>query len=181
MINYKRLADSIKFYEKHSFKHIEVPWTVAKAVSDITRPPGAGGFTINEKNKVLLASGEQGFLYLYLKGFLPKGRFQTITPCFRDESFDVTHTKYFMKNELISTERVDAVELDFIIKLCQMFHEEQLKCRVDVVNTGENMYDLYANGVEVGSYGIRHCSFLSWIYATGVAEPRASIATQLAK
>jgi len=30
------------------------------------------------------------------------------------------------------------------------------------------------NGVELGSYGIRECKFLKWIYGTGCAEPRLS-------
>ena len=33
-------------------------------------------------------------------------------------------------------------------------------------------YDLMYRGIELGSYGIRHCNYLSWIYGTAVAEPR---------
>jgi len=34
---------------------------------------------------------------------------------------------------------------------------------------------------ELGSYGIRSCEFLDWIYATGVAEPRFSSLINLKK
>lgn len=181
MINYKRLADSVDYYESHGFKRIEVPWTVSKAVSNLTKPPEANDFTIQEKNKVLVASAEQGFLYLYLKGFLALGQYQAISPCFRDESFDLTHTKYFMKNELIITDDVTIDSLYKVIDLCKCFYEYQLGCEVKMLETGDNTFDLNANGVEVGSYGIRSCPYLKWIYATGVAEPRASIAKLLRK
>lgn len=179
MIDYQRLSYSIEYYETYGFKRIEVPWTVSKAVSDITRPPEASDFTIQEKNKVLVASAEQGFLYLYLKGFLSLGKYQAISPCFRDESFDLTHTKYFMKNELIITDDVTLDSLYHVINICKSFYEYHLGCEIKILETGNNTFDLNANGVEVGSYGIRSCPYLTWIYATGVAEPRASMAKLL--
>jgi len=97
MISYENLHKSLLFYENKGYKRIESPWTVTEAVIDITRP-----FFVNEKYKIetkkkcLVASAEQSFLYLYLKGFLPLGKFQSCTPCFREEEFDKTHSKYFI-------------------------------------------------------------------------------------
>ncbi len=174
MIDYGIINDSISYYEQFGFKRVESPWTVTKATSDITRPKEAGEFTIKEKDKVLVASGEQSFLYLYNKGFLPEGRFQTVTPCFRDESFDDLHTKYFIKNELIITDNISQSNLENIIKHARVFFLRYLQ-NVVTVATSKDSYDIVSNnGVELGSYGIRHCSFLSWIYGTGVAEPRLS-------
>jgi len=52
------------------------------------------------------------------------------------------------------------------------FNEIRLK------ETGKDMFDIDAiiNGksYELGSYGIRDCEFLTWIYGTGLAEPRTS-------
>src|SRR4051812_17183406 len=104
MIDYKLLDDSIIYYEGKGFKRIESPWAVSENVDNITKPFDRVSFQLKHNNKCLVASGEQSFLYLYLKGFLPHGQFQTITPCFRFESFDFLHTKYFMKNELIKTD-----------------------------------------------------------------------------
>ena len=70
MIDYGRIDRSIKFYEDKGFLRIESPWTVTKDVSSITKPQGKTDWEIIGKNKVLVASGEQSFLYLYLKGFL---------------------------------------------------------------------------------------------------------------
>ncbi len=98
MINYLNIHDSTVFYENLGFKRIESPWTVSKYVSEITRPEEKIDYQMVHNKKVIVASGEQSFLYLYLKSFLPLGKFQTVTPCFRDELFDETHTKYFIKN-----------------------------------------------------------------------------------
>ena len=171
MIDYNRINNSIKFYESKGFKRIESPWTVTKAVSSITKPEGKGDWEIVGKDKVLVASGEQSFLYLYLKGFLPKGKYQTITPCFREEVFDQTHTKYFMKNELIITDDVSKESLKYIVNTAKEFFEKELNHRIDVVETKEG-FDLECVGIEIGSYGIRSCEYLDWIYGTGLAEPR---------
>lgn len=84
MIDYGRLDRSLAFYKERGFKRIEAPWTVTKAVSLITKPSDKKDWEITDKQKVLVASGEQSFLYLYLKSFIPPGQYQTITPCFRD-------------------------------------------------------------------------------------------------
>ncbi len=173
MIDYGRLDRSIKFYESFGFSRIESPWTVTKEISGITKPPDKIDWEIVGKNKVLVASGEQSFLYLYLKGFLPTGKYQTITPCFREEPFDKTHTKYFIKNELIITDEVTPKKLDYIIQVCKEFFENEINSKIDISKTDIG-YDLEINGVELGSYGIRSCEYLDWIYGTGLAEPRFS-------
>lgn len=173
MINYQIIAASINYYEQKAFHRVESPWTVTSAISGITKPPNVEEFTIVEKNKVLVASGEQSFLYLYNKGFLPKGRFQTVTPCFRNDSFDSIHTKYFIKNELIITDDVNNYYLQYMVNLAKDFFEKYFgKDKVIQVQTGEQSYDLFVGDIELGSYGIRQCDFLKWIYGTGVAEPR---------
>jgi hypothetical protein len=45
----------------------------------ITKPKDRISFQLKHNDKCLVASGEQSFLYLYLKDFLPKGKFQAIT------------------------------------------------------------------------------------------------------
>lgn len=176
MINYKLLDESIKFYECRGFKRIESPWAVTKDIASITAPEKSTFFSITEKNKVLVASGEQSFLYLYNKGFLPRGRFQTITPCFRDDSFDETHTKYFIKNELIITDKVNDVILGDLVDDAKDFANRYKKKgqKLEIVKTGDDSFDLVCDGIEIGSYGIRKCSYLKWIYGTGIAEPRFS-------
>ena len=177
MIDYKILSDSIEFYENSDFKRVEAPWTVSEKVNNITKPEGAINFQLKHNNKCLVASGEQSFLYLYLKGFLPKGQFQCTTPCHRFEPFDFLHTKYFIKNELIKTDVVNNFALSRIIDLCLNFYQKYIP-EASAVKT-EFGYDIEYKGYELGSYGIRECEFLKWIYATGCAEPRLSSVIKL--
>lgn len=173
MIDYKLLDDSIKYYEGKGFQRIETPWTVSEKVDNITKPSDRISFQLKHNNKCLVASGEQSFLYLYLKNFLPKGQYQTITPCFRLEAFDFLHTKYFMKNELIQTDLVNVYELDKIVDIALEFYQPLFEKELEVIKTDIG-YDIEIDGKELGSYGIRSCEFLDWIYATGCAEPRTS-------
>lgn len=173
MIDYEKLNNSVKYYENQGFNRIEVPWLVTEAVDSITRPKDVQPYVVEAKKKNLIASGEQGFLYLYLKEYLPKGQFQTVTPCFRNDSFDFTHTKYFMKQELIKTDSVTQNDLSKICDLAyaqfQPFFKEELR----FITTPDG-FDLMHGDYELGSYGIRECEFLKWIYCTGWAEPRMS-------
>ncbi len=174
MINYQYIADSIEYYEKKGFSRIESPWTVTEEISAITKPDDRIDFKLEHNGKVLVASGEQSFLYLYLKNFLPKGRFQTVTPCFRFESFDFLHTKYFMKNELIITDKVDSKEVGKLVDNSMNFFNKYLdKNYINVIETDDG-YDINYKEYELGSYGIRECEFLKWAYGTGIAEPRFS-------
>jgi hypothetical protein len=176
MINYGRLDRSISYYELHKFKRIESPWTVSEKISNLTKPIESTNLEIKNKNKVLVASGEQSFLYLYIKGFIPlEDKFQTITPCFRDDIFDQLHTKYFIKNELFITDNVCEDTLYKTIHICKEFFESELSVSVTLTELGKNQIDLEYNGMELGSYGIRNVGFMKYIYATGLAEPRMTM------
>lgn len=177
MIDYSLLHKSFEYYQSKGFQRIESPWTVSKKVDDITKPEERLSFQLKHNDKCLVGSGEQSFLYLYLKGFLPKGKFQTITPCFRFEAFDFLHTKYFMKNELIQTDEVDHTQLLKVVDISLEFFRSyfpEAKVMQTCNQPMEQSYDIEIDGIELGSYGIRKCDFLVWIYGTGCAEPRMS-------
>lgn len=175
MINYKIIDDSIIHYESAGFKRIESPWTVSREILDLTKPVDKIPYQLEHNKKCLVGSGEQSFLYLYLKGFLPYGRFQTVTPCFRDEEFGFLHTKYFMKNELIITDIIHGDTVGKMVNNAIDFLSKYLdKDNLRIVSTEEG-YDILYKQDELGSYGIRKSDFLVWIYGTGVAEPRLSM------
>lgn len=184
-INYARLGEAQLYYEDKKYSYIETPWMVTEQIDAITKPHGIQSNIVANKDKVLLASGEQAFLYQYLKGYLPKGDFQTITPCFRNEPYDMTHSKVFMKLELISTSVVDKPTLEIMIRDAFNFFLERIpdpyKGGLKIVETGRETYDIELYGIELGSYGIRSCEFLDWVYGTGLAEPRFSNALEMIK
>lgn len=175
MINYNLIADSIKYYEDCGYTRIESPWMVSEYIDNITKPKDRPHYQLKHNNKCLVASGEQSFLYLYLKEYLPKGRYQTVTPCFRYDEYDFYHEKTFIKNELIVTDIVDKDILDAVVTHALIFYSNHIpqpdKLKVVTTNIG---FDIEYDGIELGSYGIRECEFLKWIYGTGCAEPRLS-------
>ena len=169
MIDYKLLAESQEFYEDRGFEVMETPWTVTKEISDAT---GAehDNWTIKEKGKVLVASAEQGFLYLMNKGFLSDGYYQSISPCFRSDSFSWTHTKYFMKNELI---KIGDTNLKNLINPALDFFRKIGLEEAEIKETSEGS-DIVFRGIELGSYGKRKFKDLQWVFGTAIAEPRTS-------
>jgi hypothetical protein len=176
MIDFNKLAAAETYYSKHGFQRVEVPWTVTERISNITKPPGAKDFKlVHEDGKVLVASAEQSFLYQYAKGFLPLGRFQATTPCFRHEPFDSLHTKYFIKTELIDTKDTSVANLMDIANTALKFFQTYLPEAELVELEKDKAYDVVYKGVELGSYGIRQCDFLQWIFGTACAEPRLTL------
>jgi hypothetical protein len=205
IIHYRNLADAQSFYHKNGFLYTETPWWVTKPVIDITIPDGVNpDYYLETNDKYLVASGEQSFLYQRLKGVLPGSKYQTITPCFRFEPQDFTHRKHFMKCELIeflpptdppknAVMKMIALTSKFFGDLIVEQREDDWESVFDHLVTTEvppmkrrhltenYTYDINLHGVEIGSYGYRKFHLddrhvLSWVYGTGIAEPRFSLA-----
>jgi hypothetical protein len=113
-----------------------------------------------------------------------------VTPCFRNEPFDQWHSKYFMKLELFTlydeadvpveahiTKMVGVAKrvLEYVGgKSLEIEMTDQWKSDPTAIGP---TFDLTYKGIEIGSYGARRCEFCSWIYGTGIAEPRFSKVT----
>lgn len=193
-IDYSLLAKAQAEYEAIGYRTIEVPWRVSTGIINVTRPPQArGDYIIEGTDKGLIASGEQGFMSLMNKGILPAGRYQTITPCFRNEAYDDTHSKQFMKLELIEIiENPHEYCLDeFVARMVQAvmdvfkklgaLQSENLQCTQQhpndpllVSSACDIEIKLKNRSIELGSYGVRQAHFGTWAYGTGLAEPRFS-------
>jgi len=195
IINYEILSASQKFYEKLGHKIIDVPWVVSNNIMNITKPEELKNkeeyYSLKYCEKSLVASGEQSFLYMIINGQLPSGRYQTITPCFRHENQkDLTHRKYFMKNELIIYEESGFAPLEISCKVLVdhaiKFYEEYLGDKVSVNKISKNQTDIECDcgglgKIELGSFGIRQYNGIKWIYGTGCAEPRLSTVIEILK
>jgi len=181
VINYALLVDALEYYQDQGYKLIDVPWTVPKDALKITTPSNFD-FTNNMYlNKYLVGSAEQSFLYLIRTGQLKEGKYCAITPCFRNDDEDEIHQKYFMKVELIHYTRKWwkwSSSMETMIYDARQFFEQFVSTTVveTVDNRDDESYDIETNGIELGSYGIRHHENIDWIYGTGLAEPRLSIA-----
>lgn len=199
MIDYGVLSEASAYYASAGFARVDAPWLVSHEISGVTRPPEADDYVVKKssetKTKSFVASGEQSLLYLINKGHLPStGMFHTITPCMRNESFDETHTKYFMKCELIRywpVGQLTDIE-NYILSTMRCarsffisgsgFQIEDEHMRIE--KTSDVSFDIVLDcgrygEIELGSYGYRECGFCEWIYGTGVAEPRFSNSLRL--
>lgn len=171
-IDYKKISDSIFYYESLGYSYIEVPWVASKESMEITCPKDRLLFSTFIGN--LIGSGEQSFLNG--RQYLPKGKFLCATPCFRDEPvLDQYHLNYFFKTELIITHSQSYNDFHDIIGDAFGFFEKYInhsdKLRIIETEQGK---DIILNGIEVGSYGIRSYKGFDWVYGTGCAEPRLS-------
>ena len=172
-MDYNIINNSILYYQLKGFKYIDVPWLVYKEAL-VTIPKNLETFNI-VRDKHVVGSAEQSFIQMMLDDKLPKGRYCTATPCFRDEVEDDIHQTYFMKTELIDTLSVNKESLHEIIQICLEFFIQYVK-GATIIETGLQTFDIIDSktNIELGSYGIRSYKGFSWIYATGVAVPRIS-------
>lgn len=177
MIDYHKIADALNYYAQYGYKYIEVPWAVSLDAINITCPANCVQYSL--ENKYLVASAEQSFLQMILDQKLNLGKYLAVTPCFRDDVLSETHQRYFMKVELIDF-LPKSENLNEILSVCLQFYRKYLP--VVKVETPAG-YDInsFPDGVELGSYGLRTATTskigsFSWIYGTGVAEPRLSYA-----
>lgn len=177
-IDYAKIASAIEFYKGRGFEYIDVPWAVTETAMNVTKPANSDSFVFDGFTD-LVASAEQSFIQLMIDDKLPKGRYCAVTPCFRDEhNLSDSTRKCFLKVELIDSFDTSFFNLKRTVSIASSFFKLYIK-DVEIVKT-EIGFDIVSNGLELGSYGMR--KFLDeheWIYGTGCAEPRLSIAQKL--
>lgn len=194
-INYENISKAIDHYKSGGYTYVDVPWYVTKDIIMMTKPQiDIPDYQLSANGKYLIASGEQGFLYSIMKGYLAPGKYVTCTPCYRFESQDWLHRKTFMKVELIEFSFDMSKELDFRIgfnhaytffhtliplrKISPLSIEKSDRGPLDVIDP----LDFTLNGVEIGSYGLRkYKNLVQWTYGTGIAEPRFTTAKNYGK
>lgn len=170
---WERIFHALEFYSsvRYGYTYVDVPWVVSQKSYDITKPPNVRDLTVPAWHGCLVASGEQSFYELLLRGqMIPDA--VCATPCFRDEVFDETHRPWFMKVELFSQTKSVPQVVDHAITF---FSNYVTKDQIIVEKTHLG-YDLTIDGHEVGSYGERVVGNHRWVYGTGIAEPRFTYA-----
>ena len=189
-IDYRLLSEALGEYEDRGYRYVEVPWIVPKGAIRATLPSPIPfieavlhqdddddmSHTAYRSLGGLVGSAEQGFLSMEL----PTGAYCGITPCFRHEqSTGLFYQTGFMKLELYVNSRdaewtrvmTDAEEVMSILL--------GDSARIKTEKTPEGA-DLTLAGIEIGSYGIRETpEHGQWVYGTGLALPRFSVAEAL--
>jgi aspartyl-tRNA synthetase len=175
-INYQRLATAQTFYRALGYRNIDTPWLVSPQAIVATLPPNSRA--VESNFGCFVGSGEQGFIQLMLDGTLEPGRYQTTTPCARDEQeYTELSRKTFMKLELIHylPEDARAAYEKVLNEAIACFFEISNVDTFEAVPTNDG-FDITLNGIEIGSYGVRQMDKHVWVYGTGLAEPRFSLA-----
>lgn len=179
MINWNNISLAIEHYKSCGFANIDVPWIVSREAIEATLPENK--LPVSCQFGDLVGSAEQSFIQLMLDNCIIPGKYVTASPCFRDDEVDYLHSKTFFKVEIIhifknldKNFKINEFTGPFIGSALALF------CKLTDLNpimvpTSEG-YDIKINDIEVGSYGIRTLKNWTWIYGTGYADPRFSIA-----
>lgn len=202
-IDYKLLGFATAQYETRGYKYVEVPWTTYEEAIRATLPKefplqklcvadDDGLRESIDSESCLIGSAEQALITMGL----PAGAYMAISPCFRYEpTNDLLHQDFFMKLELFVCGVAEEDAARVVARVMEDAAEVMAfaaDIRPQVVQTFENKHswDLMVGGVEVGSYGYRTCDDFTtpnmsggirWVYGTGLALPRFSVAKALSQ
>lgn len=183
VIRWDRIAHALDIYARLGFKYVEVPWTVSEEAVQATLP--AGHIAMRTVDGPLVGSAEQSFLHMMLSGDLQPGRYVAATPCFRDDPPDILHQRMFLKVELIDFARhpmeADHRRLRALSDTALWFFRSLPEAREAVLVETSDGFDIELNRIELGSYGLRSFGGWHWVYGTGLAEPRLTVATSLTR
>jgi seryl-tRNA synthetase len=177
-INWMLFGEAALYYNRMGYKYIEVPWRVGEQAV-LTTIPYDLDLEIYPDRSNLVGSAEQSFVQMMIDRTLSHGKYQAVSPCFRNEPvIDALHQNHFMKLELIQFGDVSESSLKSMIDHANYFFQLKLHSfKTNIVKT-ELGYDIEHDGIEIGSYGIRKKIGFEWIYGTGIAEPRFSFASE---
>ncbi len=186
LIDWELLARANAYYKLQGFEQIETPYATPIAYHKETKPHDNPSFILNDgifkdNEHELVASAEQGFIYKLLNNQIINKKLQSITPCFRYDNYDELHQSWFMKLELFHySDKIE--DLEDMINIVKIFmdHISLNGSETSLIETNLG-YDLFLNGIEVGSYGFRDVEKKKFIYGTGLALPRFSIADKKSK
>lgn len=176
-IDWHRVSRAVEFYRRCGFTMVETPWRISDDIFNATSPATATPFRCNLTNRpdILVGSAEQGLLAIMAT--LQPGDYMSVSPCFRDNEVDALHFSDFMKVELCRVAPKYSVAAVMELAMLAAAFAESEGVHPGVEETADGM-DVSLSGVEIGSYGHRTATIgglkHSWVYGTGLAEPRFS-------
>lgn len=203
-IDYNILNNSLYYYESSGFKYLEVPWMVDDEISNITKPEDRENFYINDNQVLVASGEQSFMQLIgdskmdpgkYVT-LTPCFRDENVDKLHKQYFMKTELIVYDTLPNLIK-EFLNVLQLcyNFFKKYTSViiqhnpsstrFESFDFKRIEEFINSYEltkNIYDFdiidKITSNELGSYGIRssliNTKNVSWIYATGCAEPRFS-------
>lgn len=183
-VNWWNITRALDFYKAVGYEYVELPWIVGSESVAITKPKDSSPLIVSwwhGEIGELPGSAEQAFLEQFRRFEVTK-RFVAATPCFRDEPMFQygTHQLQFFKVELfqpVSSMYGWRRSWNMLEHARALFKLLGAKAE-SVTHPDGDGWDLMVNGIEVGSYGIREHKDMTWLYGTGIAEPRFTFAQE---
>lgn len=151
-----------------------VSWLVGDRAYRATLQAGATPYTTLGGYPV--ASGEQSLPQLLDDG-AELGAAQCITPRLRDEDRDGWREPQSLKIELIRVDDTSNAALKAMVAAAESFLSEFVAVARLPLPDGIRDLVTAAGAVESGSYGRRSPTGRTWLYGTGLAEPRLAQAS----
>jgi hypothetical protein len=180
--SWERLTKTLRHFSNTGFAYKDAPWMVPYEFNMATCPDEL--FLVESQVGYHVGSAEQSFICLDHNGWLEKGKYCALTPCFRNEFvLDELHQQGFMKVELYQTDDVTDEALLYLARACRWHYVALAEAALGGTNTTQECinlletsegFDIEWNGIELGSYGRRSWRGLTWLYGTALAEPRFS-------
>lgn len=177
-IDYTLLGEACNYYKELGYKQIETPWMVSPEANGSTYE-GDTDFAYALKNgKELVCSAEQGFVQMWMGGKLKLEKmYYSVSPCFRGDHLDTTHSNWFMKLELCCFSKTAEPYSRMLSDAMNCF-DEVGHVMTTIVGT-DSTIDLMYGDLELGSYGARKmCDGVFLNYGTGIALPRFTLAQE---
>lgn len=178
-IDLNLIYQAISFYERAGVLMAKVPYLVDPDIMQFTCPPGVIDRRLTHVDgKQYVASAEQSFLQLEKEGQLDDATFMALTPCYRDETIlDDVHLNIFLKLEIFDYSPPSFFDAPYFWARCMVEFFEEQGLWTHIVKTDIGYDVLTKSDLELGSFGYRTSpKGVQYVYATGLAEPRASIA-----
>lgn len=178
LIQWELLGYALRRFQEMGYVRTESPWIVDSLTSQLTHPATEPTYVTLGIPVVLVGSGEQSLLSMNL----PQGSYVTCTPCFRPEpenELGPLKQRQFVKVELFLVPEQNADSQTLVASRNQMMHHAALvmselgaeRSKLEPVWTPDGE-DLQYQGIELGSYSVRHVEGRTWICGTGLALPR---------
>jgi len=181
-INLDLVMEAVAFYGNWCHP-ATVPYLVDPDIMAFTCPPGVVDRRLTHfDGKQYVASAEQSFLQIEKEGKLGPTcpPLMALTPCYRDESvLDDVHLNIFLKLEIFDYNPPSKKDtpLWWAERMVEFFDGRGVWTHIVKTDIGYDV--LTKSDLELGSFGYRTSpQGVRYVYATGLAEPRASIAIE---
>lgn len=151
LIDWQLLSQANSFYKNYGFIQVETPFAIPNYYHSFTKPHNNQSFVLD---KDMFSNEPHELVGSAEQGFI-----------------------YLLLNDLISNNKLQSITPCFRFDDYDQFHQPWF-LKLELFHLSENIDDLEINNIEIGSYGFRHINNLTFIYGTGLALPRFSLANK---